>query len=179
MWPLSIKVTAKKFHKLHESQRRDLILYFYERESAKTKLNSRPPYKFHLEKLRDYFGRSHDKIRDAVLDSDEYKAYAEERSRPPPPPEMSPDKCDELDLPLQEDEASGAAAFDRAALLPASAAPFGAAAGTKRAAPDSDLAQERSRPGAAARGDVAGEAASGASPVQPPQSQGEPLLPVV
>jgi len=69
-WPLEKKVTAKQFHKLHELQRRDLILSFYEQESAKAKQNPLPPYKFCLRNLKGYFGRGPENIRNAVLDSE-------------------------------------------------------------------------------------------------------------
>ena len=173
-------MSTKKFHALHELQRRDLIQYFFKRESAVTQQHPNPPYEFPLKRFCGYFRRWQSDIRKAVLGSDEYKAYAEERRRPPPPPVV--DKCAELDRPSQVD------AFDRAAILsiPASTAPFGAAAGTKRAAPDPDPDPEGARTpgalqGAVARAqncDVAGEAPSGGSPV-PPQSHGEPLLPVI
>ena len=90
--------------------------------------------------------------------SAEYKAYVEQRSRPTPPPEMSLVAPNPIDT---------------------------AAAGTKRGAPDPDPAgagTPGALPGADARApnfDVAGEALSGASPVPPPQSQCETLLPVI
>ena len=180
---------AYAFSLLDEFQKRDLILYFYERESARTEQNPQPPYTFSLVKFRGFFGLKPADISNTVLHSDEYKAYAEERRRPPPPPEMPRvDECAELDRPSQVYEASAAGAFGRAPILsgPASAAPFGAAAGTKRAAPDPDTegaGTPGALPGAVARArncDVAaGEAPSGVSPVPPPQSHGEPLLPVL
>ena len=182
-------MSTKKFHALHELQRRDLIQYFFKRESAVTQQHPNPPYEFPLKRFCGYFRRWQSDIRKAVLGSDEYKAYAEERRRPPPPPEMPRvDECAELDRPSQVYEASAAGAFGRAPILsgPASAAPFGAAAGTKRAAPDPDTegaGTPGALPGAVARArncDVAaGEAPSGVSPVPPPQSHGEPLLPVL
>ena len=178
-WPLAEKVTAKQFHKLHELQRRDLILYFYEQESEKTQQNHRPPYKFPLGNLKGYFGRAPDNIRNAVLDSDEYKAYAfslldqnQKRAlilyfyeRDSARTEQSPEPPHTISL----DNFRGY--FGRSP------------ADIRNTVLHSDeykaYAEERSRPGAAARGDVAGEAPSGAFPVHPPQSQGEPLLPVV
>jgi hypothetical protein len=109
-----------------------------------------------------------------VLHSDEYKAFAEERGRPPPPPEMPRvDKCTEPDRPSQEDEASAAGAFAAIPTIP-----------VKRAATEPDPAgAPGAPPGAGARArscDVACVAApTGASPVSPPQSPGEPLLPVI
>ena len=38
-------------------------------------------YRFPLETFRGYFGKDPGNIRNAVLHSDEYKAYAEERRR--------------------------------------------------------------------------------------------------
>ena len=67
----------------------DLMIYFYAQESAKTPENPKPSYIFPLEKFRSYFGKEPKTIRKAVLNSDEYKAYAAEHSRPLPPPEMS------------------------------------------------------------------------------------------
>ena len=182
-WPLETKVTAKKFCLLDELQRRDLIQYFYKRESAKTKQRPQPSYEFPLIRFCDYFGRFHGNIRKAVLGSKEYKAYVEERGQPLPPPEMS--LCAKLDQPSQVDEASAADAFDRAAILsiPASAAPFGAAAGTKRAAPDPDpdgAGTPGALPGAVTRARNCNVASlNGESPVPPPQSHGQPLLPVI
>ena len=98
-----------------------------------------------------------------MLNTDEYKAYtdyAEQRKWPPPPPEML-------------------------LVTPNLTETFGTAAGTKRGAPDPDPAgagTPGALPGADARArnfDVAGEALGGASPVPPPQSQGETLLPVI
>ena len=66
-WPLETKVTAKKFCLLDELQRRDLIQYFYKRESAKTKQRPQPSYEFPLIRFCDYFGRFHGNIRKAVL----------------------------------------------------------------------------------------------------------------
>ena len=65
------------------------MIYFYAQESAKTPEKPKPSYIFPLEKLGSYFGKNPDNIRKAVLNSDEYKAYAAEHSQPPPPPEMS------------------------------------------------------------------------------------------
>ena len=172
---------AYAFSLLDESQKRELMLYFYERESARTELNPEPPYTFSLDTFRGYFGRKPADIRNTVLHSDEYKAYAEERRRPPPPPEM-PRVDAEPDRPSQEAEASAAGAAIPSIPAPA-AAPFSAAAGTKRAAPEPISAgTPGAPPGAGARArtcDIAGEAPSGAPPVPPPQSQGEPLPPVV
>ena len=154
IWPLEQKVTAKKFSSLSKLQQLDLIIYFYARESVKTPEKPQPSYIFPLEEFRGYFGKIPESIRRAVLNSNEYKAYAEEHSRPPPPAEMSL-----LMQPLT-------------------------AAVTKRAAPDPALHGARAPgalPGAGAHArscDVAGEALSrGASTVPPPQSQGEPLPP--
>ena len=127
MWDTKIKVTAKKFSLLGEYQKHDLILYFYERESAKTAVNLQPAYRFRLNEFHDYFHKHPDEIRRAVLDSDEYKAYAEERSLPPPPPEMSLltrdliARCRTLDPPPSI-KAEGAHAWERAQGEGASAA---------------------------------------------------------
>ena len=183
---------AYAFSLLDEFQKRDLILYFYERDLARTEQNPQPPYTFSLERFRGYFGRSPAEIRNTVLHSDECKAYAEERSRPPAPPEMPRvDKRAELDRSSQVDEASAAGTFDRAAILSSPAA-----AGTKRAAPDPDP-DDAGAPGAlsgadarARNCDVAGEAlsrgastgealSSGASTTQSPQWEGEPLPPLI
>ncbi len=86
------KITAKKFSCLHSDQKKDLIEYFYEHESAKTSASSQPRYGFPLFKLRDYFGFDQQSVRRSVLQSQEYKAFVAERQRsqaPPPPPEMS------------------------------------------------------------------------------------------
>ena len=189
-WPLETIVSTKKFHALHELQRRDLIQYFFKRESAVTQQHPNPPYEFPLKRFCGYFRRWQSDIRKAVLGSDEYKAYAEERRRPPPPPEISlVVKCAELDRPSQVNEASAADSFDRAVILsiPASAAAFGAAAGTKRAAAATDPDTEGAgTPGglpsavACARNcDVPGDALSGASPDSTPQAHSEPLLAVI
>jgi hypothetical protein len=69
-----------------------LIEYFYEHESAKTSARSQPPYRFPLQKLRDYFGKDEKYVRETVEQSQEYKEFVAERQRsqaPPPPPEMS------------------------------------------------------------------------------------------
>ena len=76
IWPLTQRVTANCFSKLNEFQRRDLILYLYERESARTEQKPQPLYRFTLETFRTYFGKDPGNIRNAVLHSDEYKAYA-------------------------------------------------------------------------------------------------------
>ena len=185
-WPLGKVVSAKKFGALHELQKRDLIQYFFKRESKVTQQHPQPKYEFPLNRLRGYFRRADNDIRRAVLDSDEYKAYAKERIQPSAPPGPS---LGALDRPSHVDEAS-AADVGAAILSSPAAAPFGAAAGAKRAAPDPDpegagtpgaLSAKRAAPEAIARArncDVACEALSGASPVPPPQSQGEPLRPV-
>ena len=72
---------AYAFSLLDEFQKRDLILYFYERESARTEQNPQPPYTFSLVKFRGFFGLKPADISNTVLHSDEYKAYAEERRR--------------------------------------------------------------------------------------------------
>ena len=72
---------AYAFSLLDEFQKRDLILYFYERESARTEQNPQPPYTFSLVKFRGLFGSKPADISNTVLHSDEYKAYAEERRR--------------------------------------------------------------------------------------------------
>ena len=73
---LSSLLSANCFSKLNEFQRRDLILYLYERESARTEQKLQPLYRFPLETFRGYFGKDPGNIRNAVLHSDEYKAYA-------------------------------------------------------------------------------------------------------
>jgi len=173
---------------LDNNQKKDLIECFYEQEKAITKEHPHAAYQMRGQRctlgiLRDYFGKDPKHIKAAVrlsAEYAEYKTYAEERRRPPPPPEMPRvDKCAEQDRPSQVDEASAAGAVGRAPILSglASAAPFGAAAGTKRAAPDPDP-EGAGTPGALP-GAVAGEAPSGVPPVPPPQSHGEPLLPVL
>ena len=186
-WP-EINLDKNTFSShLDNNQKKDLIECFYEQETASTKEHSHPAYRMRGQRctlgiLRDYFGKDPKHIKAAVrlsAEYAEYKTYAEERRRPPPPPEMPRvDKCAEQDRPSQVDEASAAGAVGRAPILSglASAAPFGAAAGTKRAAPDPDP-EGAGTPGALP-GAVAGEAPSGVPPVPPPQSHGEPLLPV-
>ena len=66
---------AYAFSLLDESQKRELMLYFYERESARTELNPEPPYTFSLDTFRGYFGRMPADISNTVLHSDEYKAF--------------------------------------------------------------------------------------------------------
>ena len=112
--------------------------------------------------MRDYFGKAPHHIKAAVCQSTEYKEYAEQRRRSPapPPPEMS-------------------------LVTPNLTETLGTAAGTKRGAPDPDptgAGTPGALPGNDARArnfDVAGEALSGASPVPPPQSQCETMLPVI
>ena len=164
---------AYAFSLLDEFQQRELMLYFYGRESARTEQNPEPPYTFALERFRGYFGRSPADIRTTVLHSDAYKAFAEERARPPPPPPEMPrvDERAELDRPSQGGEASAAGAFAATPTIPA-----------KRTAPEPDPAgTPGAPPGAGARArscDAAGVAApTGAPPVSPPQSPGEPPLP--
>ena len=77
------------FSSLGEDQKRDLMLYFYERNSKKTDVRLQPKYEFCLEEFRGYFGFDPKSIRRGVMRSEEYYAFHEERSRPPPPPEMS------------------------------------------------------------------------------------------
>ena len=77
------------FSSLGEDQKRDLMLYFYERNSKKTDVRLQPKYEFCLEEFRGYFGFDPKSIRRGVMRSEEYLAFHEERSRPPPPPEMS------------------------------------------------------------------------------------------
>ena len=180
-WPpsLNIKVTAKMFNTLEELQRHDLILYFYDRESVRTKQKPQPPYKFLLEDFRGYFGKDPGFIRAIVLQQNEYKAYAfslldenQKRAlilyfyeRESARTEQSPEPPHTISL----DNFRGYFGISPADI--------------RNTVLHSDeykaYAEERSRPGAAARGDVAGEAPSGAFPVHPLQSQGEPLLPVV
>jgi len=161
---------AHAFSLLDEVQQRELILYFYGRESARTEQNPEPPYTFSLDKFRGFFGRKPADIRTTVLHSDEYKAYAQERGRPPPPPEMPRvDRCAEPDRPSQGDEVSAAGAFAAIPTIPA-----------KRAAPEPEPpGTPGAPPGAGARArscDAAGVAApTSAPPVSPPQSPGEPL----
>ena len=88
-WPIETKVTPKKFSSLGEDQKRDLMLYFYARESKKTDEIIRPKYEFCTENLRNYFGFHPKSIRRTVMESKEYDAFRKVRSRPPPPPEMS------------------------------------------------------------------------------------------
>jgi hypothetical protein len=166
----SYEYKAYAFSLLDEVQQRELILYFYGRESARTEQNPEPPYTFSLEKFRGFFGRKPADIRTTVLHSDEYKAYAQERGRPPPPPELPRvDRCAEPDRPSQGDEVSAAGAFAAIPTIPA-----------KRAAPEPEPpGTPGAPPGAGARArscDAAGVAApTSAPPVSPPQSPGEPL----
>jgi hypothetical protein len=73
----------------------DLIVYFYEHESAKVapnKKGSRPAYRFPLHCLKDYFGIAEHNLKKAVLNTQEYQDYVEAHQRsqmPPPLPEMS------------------------------------------------------------------------------------------
>jgi hypothetical protein len=161
------------FSSLGEYQKLDLIEFFFPRESAKTGPNPLPKipkYRFPLDRFRDYFGQHPDAIRRYVLNSHEYKTYAKERGRPPPPPEMPRvDKCAEPDRPSQGDEVSAAGAFAAIPTIPA-----------KRAAPEPEPpGTPGAPPGAGARArscDAAGVAApTSAPPVSPPQSPGEPL----
>ena len=127
-WGDGIEVNKKTFHLLEEDQRKDLIEYFYLHQNTKSqKIIIPPAYKFTLNALRDYFGQHPNVIRIMVLSSDEYKAYAEERSLPPPPPEMSLltrdliARCRTLDPPPSI-KAEGAHAWERAQGEGASAA---------------------------------------------------------
>jgi hypothetical protein len=85
------KITPKTFSSLNSDQRKDLIEYFFERESAQTSA----AYRFPLRRLRDYFGFDEKYIRRTVQGSQEYKDCVAERQRsqspaaPPPPQEMS------------------------------------------------------------------------------------------
>ena len=86
------KISNKRFSGLHCDQKKDLIEYFYERNSAKTSATSKPPYRFPLNQLRDYFGAHEQNLKNAVENSQDYKDFVAERQRsqaPPPPPEMS------------------------------------------------------------------------------------------
>ena len=89
------KITPKTFSSLNSDQRKDLIEYFFEHESAQTSARPRPAYRFPLNHLRDYFGVDAKDVRRAVQGSQEYKDFVAERQRsqapaaPPPPPEMS------------------------------------------------------------------------------------------
>ena len=85
-------VTNKKFSGLHCDQKKDLIEYFYEQNSAKTSATSKPAYRFPLNQLRSYFGAHVQNLKKTVEQSQEYKDFVSERQRlqaPPPPPEMS------------------------------------------------------------------------------------------
>ena len=212
-WP-EINLNEQTFSsRLDNHQKEDLIECMYNQAAAKTDKHRKPAYQMRgqtctLMQLRGYFGKSEKCIKNAVHSSKEYEEYAKQRSRPPLPPEMSlVDKCTELDRPSQEDEASAADAFDRTARQdaspaqvvrtadrmgrvihssPAFAAPPGAVAGTKRAAPDPDP-DGAGAPGAlqgagacALNCDVAGEAlSSGALTVPLLQSQSKPLPPLI
>ena len=86
------KITPKTFSSLNSDQRKDLIEYFFEHESAQTSARPRPAYRFPLNHLRDYFGVDAKDVRRAVQRSQEYKDYVDAHQRsqaPPPPPEMS------------------------------------------------------------------------------------------
>jgi hypothetical protein len=183
-WP-EINLTKETFSSsLTHNQKEDLIQCFYEQEAKITKAHPNPPYRMRgqyctLGQLRDYFGKESRLIKVAVRNSTEYKAYAA-RSRPPPPPEMS------LVAPNLIDTAAAIISSPPPEMsLVAPNLIDTAAAGTKRGAPDPDPAgagTPGALPGADARApnfDVAGEALSGASPVPPPQSQGETLPPVI
>jgi len=85
-------ITNKSFSGLHCDQKKDLIEYFYVRNSAKTSGTSKPAYRFPLNQLRSYFGTQEQNLKKAVENSQDYKDFAAERHRsqaPPPPPEMS------------------------------------------------------------------------------------------
>ena len=88
-WPDNIKITQKHFPSLSDCQKLDFIKYYYERDSKKITSKSQPKYSFAQEALQNYFGQHMNTYRTIVLASAEYKAYAKERSRPLPPPEMS------------------------------------------------------------------------------------------
>ena len=161
-WP-EINLNEQTFSsRLDNHQKEDLIECMYNQAAAQTEKHRKPAYQMRgqtctLMQLRGYFGKSEKCIKNAVRSSKEYEEYAKKRSRPPQPPEMSlVDKCTELDRPSQEDEASAADAFDRTARQ------------------DASPAQVALVPG------VAGEALSrGASTLPSPQSQGEPLPPLI
>ena len=189
-WP-EINLNKNTFSShLDNNQKKDLIECFYEQEKAITKEHPHAAYQMRGQRctlgiLRDYFGKDPKHIKAAVrlsAEYAEYKTYAEERRRPPPPPEMPRvDKCAELDRTSQVD----VGAVGRAPILSglASAAPFGAAAGTKRAAPDPEpdgAGTPGALPGAVTRARNCNVASlNGKSPVPPPQSHGQPLLPVI
>jgi len=94
-WPLQWgeeKITPKTFSCLNSDQRKDLIEYFFEHESAITSARPNPAYRFQLNQLRDYFGKCANDVKRAVQGSQDYKEFVAERQRlqaPPPPPEMS------------------------------------------------------------------------------------------
>ena len=94
-WPLQWgeeKITPKTFSCLNSDQRKDLIEYFFEHESAITSARPNPAYRFQLNQLRDYFGKCANDVKRAVQGSQDYKDFVAERQRlqaPPPPPEMS------------------------------------------------------------------------------------------
>ena len=86
------KITPKTFSSLNSDQRKDLIEYFFEHESAQTSARPKPAYRFPLNQLRDYFGAHEQSLKNAVENSQDYKDFVAERQRsqaPPPPPEMS------------------------------------------------------------------------------------------
>jgi hypothetical protein len=86
------KITPKTFSCLNSDQRKDLIEYFFEHESAQTSARPKPAYRFPLNQLRDYFGVDAAKdVRRTVHGSQDYKDFVAERQRSqaPPPPEMS------------------------------------------------------------------------------------------
>ena len=85
-------ITNKSFSGLHCDQKKDLIEYFYEQNSAKASATSKPAYRFPLNQLRSYFGAYEQNLKKAVENSQDYKDFVAERQRsqaPPPPPEMS------------------------------------------------------------------------------------------
>jgi hypothetical protein len=85
-------ITNKSFSGLHCDQKKDLIEYFYEQNSAKTSATSKPAYRFPLNRLRSYFGAHEQNLKKTVENTQDYKDFVVERQRsqaPPPPPEMS------------------------------------------------------------------------------------------
>jgi hypothetical protein len=83
-------ITPKTFSFLHCNQKKDLIEYFYEHESAKTSARSQPAYRFPLYHLRDYFGADSKNLKRVVEKSREYEEFVAARQQSQmPPPEMS------------------------------------------------------------------------------------------
>ena len=94
-WPENWVQERFDFQSLSTGQKKDLIEYFYQHESAKEAKqapNSKPAYRFPLKKLTEYSGIFAHSLRSIVLKSKDYKTHCDEQKRlqaPPPPAELS------------------------------------------------------------------------------------------